>query len=267
MRGRSADLTSADDHPASSPTRRLAVSLGHTLELILLLDGVGVGGALRRVDELIRQALGDGLHVAESSLARAGGDEVDGLVDAAEGGDVDSLAANHTRGTDTGGVLTGARVDDGVDDDLNGVLVGEEVDDVHGVLDDAHSHELLAVVAAVHHERVHEALGDGALRLAETLLRVAARGVGNVHRVLGLHADVVLKRDVVDLRRKGEGGSRQRDETRENRAGMFDEHHEEGDAATRDGRIHSRRFATALFVTPRPTREKPSRVSEAERPE
>ena len=65
----------------------------------------------------------------ESSLARAGGDEVDGLVDAAEGGDVDGLAANHTRGTDAGGVLTGARVDDGVDDNLNGVLVGEEVDD------------------------------------------------------------------------------------------------------------------------------------------
>ena len=87
------------------------------------------------------------------------------------------------------------------------------------MLDDAHGHELLAVVAAVHHERVHEALSDGALRLAEALLRVAARGVGNVHGVLGLDADVVLERDVVDLRWEREGESRQRDETRENRAG------------------------------------------------
>ncbi len=29
---------------------------------------------------------------------------------------------------------------------------GEEVDDLKGVLHDAHSHQLLAVVAAVHHQ-------------------------------------------------------------------------------------------------------------------
>ena len=29
---------------------------------------------------------------------------------------------------------------------------GEEVDDLRGVLHDAHSHQLLAVVAAVHHQ-------------------------------------------------------------------------------------------------------------------
>ena len=35
---------------------------------------------------------------------------------------------------------------------LEGVLVGEEVDDLEGVSHDADSHELLAVVAAFHHE-------------------------------------------------------------------------------------------------------------------
>jgi hypothetical protein len=47
-------------------------------------------------------------------------------------------------------------VDDSVHEDLDGVLVGEEVDDLEGVLDDAHRHQLLAVVAAVHHERVRD---------------------------------------------------------------------------------------------------------------
>ena len=37
-------------------------------ELILLLDGIGVGGALGGVDELISEALSNGLDVAESRL-------------------------------------------------------------------------------------------------------------------------------------------------------------------------------------------------------
>jgi hypothetical protein len=38
------------------------------------------------------------------------------------------------------------------------------VDDLKGVAEDAHSHELLAAVAAVLHERVDKALNNGALR-------------------------------------------------------------------------------------------------------
>lgn len=44
----------------------------------------------------------------------------------------------------------------------------------------ADGHELLAAVAAVHHERVGETLDDGALRLAETLGGVTASGVREV---------------------------------------------------------------------------------------
>jgi hypothetical protein len=46
---------------------------------------------------------------------------------------------------------------------LNGVLVGEKVDDLKSVLDNASSHKLLSVVATVHHEGVGETLNDGAL--------------------------------------------------------------------------------------------------------
>ena len=54
-------------------------------------------------------------------------------------------------------------------------LSSEQVDDLEGVLQDAHCHQLLAVVAAVHHERVGEALHDRALSLAEPLHLVTAR--------------------------------------------------------------------------------------------
>ena len=53
--------------------------LGHTLDLVLLLDGVRVGGSLGGVDQLVGQALGDGLDVAEGSLASSGGQQPDSL--------------------------------------------------------------------------------------------------------------------------------------------------------------------------------------------
>ena len=42
------------------------------------------------------------------------------------------------------------------------------------------SHQLLAVVAAVHHQRVGEALDNGTLRFSEPFTGVATRGVGDV---------------------------------------------------------------------------------------
>ena len=46
--------------------------------------------------------------------------------------------------------------------------------------DDADGHELFAVVASVHHQRVGQALDDGTLCLSEALHGVAAGGVGDV---------------------------------------------------------------------------------------
>lgn len=43
-------------------------------------------------------------------------------------------------------------VDDGINDDLDGVGICEKVDDLHGMLDDAHCQKFLAVVAPVHHQ-------------------------------------------------------------------------------------------------------------------
>ena len=54
--------------PCKQPTIPLPIALRDTLQLILLLDGIGVGGALGSVDELISEALSNGLDVAESRL-------------------------------------------------------------------------------------------------------------------------------------------------------------------------------------------------------
>ena len=79
---------------------------------------------LGSVDKLIGQALADGLDVPEGSLARAGADEPDGLVDAAQRRHVDGLAADSARTADACRVLAGAAVHDGVNQHLQGVLFG-----------------------------------------------------------------------------------------------------------------------------------------------
>ena len=43
---------------------------------------------------------------------------------------------------------------DGIHDDLDGVCIGEQVNDLHGVLHNTDRHHLLPVIAPVHHQRV-----------------------------------------------------------------------------------------------------------------
>jgi len=176
--------------PAMILTHFLAVRLGNTLELVLLADGVAVAGSLGSVDDLVSQALSDALHVTEGSLTGTSGDEGDAQVDATQGRHIDSLATHGTGISDTGGVFTGTSVDNSIDDGLDGVGISEQVDDLHGLLHDADGEELLAVVAAAHHEAVGHALNDGALGLAETLGSETAGRVGQEDATTEL--DIVL---------------------------------------------------------------------------
>ena len=133
----------------------------------------------------------------ESGFTGTGGEEGDGLVDSPQWGDIDSLSSNSSLGTDSGRVLTGSSVDDSVDEDLNGVLLGNEVDDLESVLNNSDSHDLLSVVSAVHHECVDESLDNGHSALGELLLGVSTGSVGSVDSVADI--DVVGQRDVLDL--------------------------------------------------------------------
>jgi hypothetical protein len=60
---------------------------------------------------------------------------------------------------------------------------------LEGVSNNADGHELLSVIAAVHHERICETLNDGALSFAESLDGISASGMGDVDRAADL--DVV----------------------------------------------------------------------------
>ena len=58
--------------------------------------------------------------------------------------------------------------------------------------DNSDSHQLLSVVAAIHHERVGETLDDWALCLSEPLLCVSAGRVGDVDRSSDLDVIALL---------------------------------------------------------------------------
>jgi hypothetical protein len=115
-------------HVVPQNVHRLPIALRYTLQLVLLLDGVRVAASLGCVDELFSQALGNALDVAEGGLASTNGEEGNGLVDAAQRRHIDGLTTDGTCGTNTGGVFAGSAVDDGVDGDLDGVLVCHDVD-------------------------------------------------------------------------------------------------------------------------------------------
>lgn len=179
------------------------VALGDSLDFVLLLDGVGVGtgaGALGGGDDFVGENFADALDVAESRLSGASGDQVDGLVHAAQGRHVDGLTADHTARADTGRVLAGATGGDSVDQDLEGVLTGLEVDELESLSNNADSHLLLAAVATLHHEGVGEALNNGAVDFLETSLLIAASSEGHEDLGLdGLDVEVSHERDILAL--------------------------------------------------------------------
>lgn len=125
--GKKASRTMHDPAKHHNPVTTLPIALGHTLQLILLLDGVGVAASLGGVDQLFGETFGNGLDVSEGSLTSADGQEGDRLVDTAKRRNIDSLSSDGTSASDSGAVFTWSAVDDSVDGHLDRVLVGHDV--------------------------------------------------------------------------------------------------------------------------------------------
>ena len=106
----------------------------------------------------------------ERSLTSTNGQESNSLVDSSRRGETSTACLRtSTRRTNSGGVSRGTVLMIASTTTWREVLVGEEVDNLKGVLNNADSLELLTVVATVHHQRVGKTFDNGALGLAETL--------------------------------------------------------------------------------------------------
>ena len=79
---------------------------------------------LGSVDQLVSQTLGDRLDVPEGGISGPGTQQPDGLVHTSQRGHINGLTSHRTSTTDSGGVLTGSTVDDGIHQHLEGILEG-----------------------------------------------------------------------------------------------------------------------------------------------
>merc|ERR1719347_286524 len=178
---------------------QLSVRLSHTLQFVLLFDGITVGASLSGIDQLITETLSDRLDVPESRLARTSAKQPDGLIHAPQRRHIYGLAPDCTSASNPSGILARPRVDNRVNDNLEGVLSREQVDYLEAVLHDSHGHQLLAVVSTVHHQGVDQSLNNGALGLTGSLSRIPASRVRKILGVLLLDSNVVLERHIRHL--------------------------------------------------------------------
>ena len=98
-------------------TIRSSVTLGNSLDLVLLLDGVGVSltDTLGSSDDLIGENLGHALVGSEAGVSGSFAHKVDSLIDSSQWGDINSLSSDGTTGTNSGGVLSGSSLDDSLE--------------------------------------------------------------------------------------------------------------------------------------------------------
>ena len=157
-------------------------------------------GTLGGVDDLVGEAFREGLHGSEGVGSNTLQHQVNALVDSSKRGDIDSLSSNGTSGSNSGGVFSGSSLGDGVNEDLDWVLTGGEVDDVKGLLDMSHGQLLFTVVSSLHHDGVDESLDNGAVNFLKTSFLVLSSGVWDEDlTLLGLDIQVGIERDVFAL--------------------------------------------------------------------
>jgi hypothetical protein len=68
---------------------------------------IPVGGTLGSIDQLVSQALSDSLNIPEGRLSGTSGEQVDGLVNPSQGGNIHSLPSDNSSRSDTCGIFTG----------------------------------------------------------------------------------------------------------------------------------------------------------------
>jgi hypothetical protein len=151
-------------------------------------------------NDFISQAFRDGLDSSERGVSSTDGHEVDGLGGSSHGRAIDGLLSGNTSSTDSGGIFSSTTILDSVDEDLDGVLTSDKVDDVEGVLNDSDGLSLLTGVSSVEHESSDESLNDGALSLSEFLDLVSTGCVGNEDLSLGVgDSNIISEADIFDL--------------------------------------------------------------------
>ena len=177
-----------------------SIGLGISFDFFFFLNRIAILVVFGSLHEFIGKTLGDILGVFETFVSGVLGDEIEGLVNSSERTDVDGLSLDITTFSDSGGVFSGSAVSDGIDNNLNGVFSGLEVDDFEGLSDDSHGLQFFTRVSSVEHHAPDESFDDGHRSLSEFLDLVSSSSVGQIDsRFRGVDGDVILYGHVRDL--------------------------------------------------------------------
>lgn len=161
-----------------------SVTLGNSLDLILLLDGVWVtlSDTLGSGNELIGEGLANALMASEGSFSGSFADQIDGLVDSSHWRDIDSLSSDSTSRTNSSRVLSGTTLDDSLKQDFQWVWAGEKMNDLKDLSEDSDSLLLFTILSVVTtHELIDKSFNDWALHFLETFFLIFTSSVWNVH--------------------------------------------------------------------------------------
>jgi len=174
-----------------------SVTLGNTLDLILLSDGIRVSStdSLGGVDNLVSKSFSHRLVGSEGGLSGSFAQQVDSLVDSSQRRNINGLSSDGTTRSNSSGVLSGTRLNDGLENNLKRVLVSEQVDNLEGLSEDADGHLFLTVLARVtNHKLIDESLEDGAGNFLESLLLIFTSGIWHVYLCfISLDGQVIIK--------------------------------------------------------------------------
>ena len=98
-------------------TKRSSVTLGNSLDLVLLFDGVGVSltDTLGSGDDFISKDLAHALVGSEAGVSGSFTHKVDSLIDSSKWGNINSLSSDGKTGTNSGGVLSSSSLNDSLE--------------------------------------------------------------------------------------------------------------------------------------------------------
>ena len=152
------------------------------------------------IDDLVSKALWNGLNRAESTFAGAHCNKRESLVHTTQRRYIHSLTSDHTTWANTSGIFTCSWVADCINQNLNGVVSSEKVDDFKCLLHNEHGFLLLSTVSSFLHDCVHQSLHNGTSCLMEALHLPFSSRVGEEDfRFSSRDRNISLQRFILNL--------------------------------------------------------------------
>lgn len=180
------------------------ITFGNFLYLFFFLEGVWwLDVSFVGVNDLVSKTFSDGLGGSEWVLSRSLGDEIDGSIDSSQGWDVDGLFSNNTSSSDSGWILSGSGLENGINEYFQWISSSQKVDNLECVSYDSDGFDFLTSVSSVELHGSDQSFDDWAEGFSELFRLISASSVWDENLSLGgFGGDVVNEAWIFNLSSK-----------------------------------------------------------------